>query len=286
MTILNPILGKEFDNDKLSVLDILAEDEQGRKFNIEMQASVTSELPQRLAFYLTTIYSNQLTEGVGYSSLRQAISICVLTRSMFPDDHQLHLDFRLRSPSGLILTNDLQIHLLELPKLCLTEENVCQATAIERWAYFLRNADRLSWDDVKRIFPDPEIAEAAGVLEMISKSPEEHRLYDLRLKFQRDEVSRIEATQRELEAARAKALHEGRVEGLVEGRVEGRVEGLREGEAKGVQKGVLLGRIALLQELLGISQPTIDEISVLQETELSELAEQLQIQLRNRAPSN
>ena len=35
--ILNPFLGKESEDDKLSVLDILATDEHGRLLNIEMQ---------------------------------------------------------------------------------------------------------------------------------------------------------------------------------------------------------------------------------------------------------
>ena len=108
---------------------------------------------------------------------------------------------------------------------------------------------------MSRIFPDQEFAEAAGVLEMISKSPEEHRVYDMRLKFQRDEATRIAATQREIEAA------------CVEG----------------VQKGVLLGRIAVLQELLGVAEPTADELSSSDESRLTELAEQLQTQVRNRS---
>jgi flagellar biosynthesis/type III secretory pathway protein FliH len=213
---------------------------------------------------------------------------------MFPEDPRLHLDFRMRDSSGLILTNDLQIHLLQLPNLQLTEDNIAQASPIERWAYFLLNADRLSRDDVSRIFPDQEFAEAAGVLEMISKSPEEHRVYDMRLKFQRDEATRLAATQREIEVARVEGETKGRVEGLRDGETKGRVEGLRDGETKGrvegrveglregVQKGVLLGRISVLQELLGVAQPTADELSSFDENRLTELAEQLQTQLRNR----
>ena len=49
--ILNPIVGPNFDGDKWLVLDILAKDDKGRRFNIEMQTSVPSGLRQRLAFY-------------------------------------------------------------------------------------------------------------------------------------------------------------------------------------------------------------------------------------------
>ncbi|MBS0261823.1 MAG: hypothetical protein JSS02_07685 [Planctomycetes bacterium] len=84
-------------------------------------------------------------------------------------------------------------------------------------------------------------------------------MYDMRLKFQRDEATRLAATQREIAAAR--------------------VEGLREGEARGETKG----RIMLLQELLGIAKSTAEELAALDEQQLRELAEQLQTQLRNRS---
>jgi len=130
----------------------------------------------------------------------------------------------------------------------------------------LLNADQLSRDAIRRIFPDAEFGEAAEVLEMISKSPDEHRVYDMRLKFQRDEATRLAATQREIAAAR----------------VEGREEGLREGEARGEARGETKGRIMLLQELLGITKSTAEELAALDELQMRELAEQLQTQLRNR----
>ena len=121
------------------------------------------------------------------------------------------------------------------------------------------NADQLTMEDVKRLFPDDEFTEAVGVLEMISKTPEQRYLYDARLKFQLDEAARLELA---------------REEGIREGEAKGRVEGRREGE--------LLGQIKLLQMLLGIAEPTPDEVSSYDEGQLSELAEHLQRQLRGR----
>ena len=159
----------------------------------------------------------------------------------------------------------------------MTADNVAKATPIERWAYFLLNADKLTREEIRRIFPDEEFGEAAEVLEMISRSPEEHHVYDMRLKFLRDEATRLAATQRDIAAAR----DEGRVEGFREGEARGEARG----EAKGVQKGTLLGRIAVLQELLGIAKSTADEFAGLDENQLGELAERLQTQLRNRGPA-
>ncbi|MFM8474810.1 MAG: PD-(D/E)XK nuclease family transposase, partial [Planctomycetaceae bacterium] len=107
---------------------------------------------------------------------------------------QLHLEFRLREmSSGVILTNDVQVHILQLNHLQITEEMLYNATPIERWAWFLRNVENLSVEDVARLFPDPEFSEAAGVLQMIAQTPEELMEYRARLKYQRDEMARAEA---------------------------------------------------------------------------------------------
>ncbi len=129
----------------------------------------------------------------------------------------------------------------------------------ERWAYFLQNADRLTPEEVCRIFPDEEIAEAAGVLEMISQTPEQLMLYNARLKFQRDEVAKIRKAEED-----------------------GRLEGFREGEMIGEARGLVLGRITLLQELLGIRPSTTGEFAGYDEAQLNDMAEQLQHQLRSR----
>ena len=146
--------------------------------------------------------------------------------------------------ADLILTDDLQIHLLELSKLRVTAQNVYNASPAERWAYFLRNAEQMTKSDISRLFPDEEIAEAAGVLEMISQTPEQRLLYNARLKFQRDEETRL------LEAR---------------------------------QEGAIVGRIHLLQELLGLRQWTMDEFAGCDATQLAELEDQLKQQLRSHS---
>ncbi len=60
---LNRFQDRKYDDDKLSVLDILAIEDHRRRLNIEMQSSPTKELPQRLAFYNARSYVNQLTPG-------------------------------------------------------------------------------------------------------------------------------------------------------------------------------------------------------------------------------
>jgi flagellar biosynthesis/type III secretory pathway protein FliH len=121
------------------------------------------------------------------------------------------------------------------------------------------NADRMTLEEVQRIFPDVEFMEAAGVLEMISKTPEQQMIYDARLKFQRHVAAR-------LELARDEGLREGEARG----------------EARGVLRGEMLGQIKLLQPLLGAIESTPDELSKYEQSQLKDLVEELQRRLRLR----
>ena len=247
VTIRNPFLEKDADDDKLSVLDILAVDQDGRVFNIEMQTTLPAGMNRRLVYHGARIYSGQLNEGESYTALHPVIVICVLTKPLFPAADELHLDFRMRDASGRILADDLQVHLLQLSKLAVTAQNVSSASPIEQWAFFMLNAEKLTVDEVRRMFADQEFTEAAGVLEMISKTPEQRMQYDARLRFQMDEAARLEQARNE-----------------------------------GLQTGALLGRVRAFQELLGVEVQSADELSNYDEARLSELADQLQYQLRNR----
>ena len=259
---LNPIQEQEAEDDKQSILDILATDEHGRTFIIEMQTTVPAGTRQRLAYYTAWQYVDQLRQGQNYASLRPVISICVLTDPMFRKVPELHLHFVLRSETGVILTEDLQVHVLQLSNLRVKEENLRDASPLEQWSYFLLRAEMLTMDEIKRLLPDEVFSEAAGVLDVVAKTPEQKRRYEARLKFQRDE------------AARALTSEQAREQG----RLEGRLEGIDEG----IERGELFGRIKTLQGLVGVRESTREELSDFNDEQLKTLLEQLRDQLRNR----
>jgi hypothetical protein len=121
----------------------------------------------------------------------------------------------------------------------------------------------LNKDDIRRLFPDQEFSEAAGVLEMISQTPEQLMAYNARLKFQRDEAAR---------------MMQARLEGLNEGEQIGEARGIEIGEARGLQ----IGRINVLRELLCLPAWTAAEFSNCDAAQLGTVADQLQQQLRGR----
>jgi predicted transposase/invertase (TIGR01784 family) len=254
--ILNPILEQETDDDKLAILDVKAQDDQGRWLNIEMQTTTQIGLRQRLAYYAASLYVGQMHSGDAYDELRPAISICVLDALLFPDVPDLHLNFRLRNcRHELVLTDDVQVHFLELPKYNPSVHPVIGATPLEKWAYFFRYASQLTPDEISGRLTDAEFIEAAGVLEMIAQSPREREMYEARLKFERDKSWWIKT---------AKA------------------EGHAEGRAEGIERGEYSGQIRLLQRLLGLPESSASDLVELEFEQLSSLAAQLQAQLRDR----
>lgn len=266
----NPTLGKNHQDDKWVILDILVTDDEGRKYNIEMQMSIPAGQRQRLAFYLSRLYASQLNEGETYRQLRPAIVICVLLNPLIPQVPELHREFLMRDTSGNPLTEDLQIHLLQLTYLTVTRENLATASPMERWAYFLLNAETMSEDELRELFPEPEFVEAIGVLKVIHETPEKMHEYSARLKLQLDEIARMDYA---IDEARKVALQEGEEKGRKEGEEKGRQEGRQEGRIETIQ---------VLQRLNMLRESTFEELSGFDESELNAICEALQRQLRVR----
>lgn len=250
--ILNPIVGKDYEADKSSILDVLATDSQGRIFDIEVQTTVPAGLPERLTYYAATQLIEQLGEGDSYLRLRPSIGICILDAILFHEVPHLHLDFRLRTGAGLALTDCLQVHLLELPKYAPPADNGPITDPLEQWTYFFRLASASTAEELSRRLADPVFAEATGILEMIAKTPEERRFYEARLKMQRDEQARLEAA---------------------------RDQGIAEGEAR----GEAIGRVKLLEQLAGLPASSSEVLRQRTLEELAAMERELQRRLRERS---
>ena len=220
---LNPIIPQEFESDKLALLDILAEDEIGRRFNIEVQRTNPGWLPERLTYYAATQLIEQIGEGDSYSRLRPSIGICLLKAQLFPKLPDYHQEFRLRTKSGIELTKCLEIHLLELPKYPKGSDNRSVVDPLDQWMHFFRNAEGSSPEKIRECLASPIFEEALGVLEMISRTPDQRRYYNARLKWELDENTRREAE----EAARAASRAEGEAIGEARGEARAKAEQIR-----------------------------------------------------------
>jgi len=271
--ILNPIQDKDFDEDKLAVLDILARDSEGRQYNIEMQSTLPVALAQRLTYYNCQSYARQLKSGESFDQLKPTIGICVLNGMLFANAEGYHLSFRLRCDQDpqLVFNPDLELHLLELPKYRAAVNNVEGLGPLEQWLYFLKFADSLAPGDLANQLADDAFRQATGVLKMISESSDEREFYEARRR-------ELDSMENWVAAARREAMKVG----LEQGREQGREEGREEGIGLGLDQGALMGKVQMLQEILGEAESTKEELSKLDSAELNKLIAELQLRLRGR----
>src|ERR1700687_3772642 len=141
--LLNPFNPKEAFDDKLSILDIKARDEAGRQFNVEMQMLAFRYYEKRILYYACRLHQQQLREGEDYCQLEPTISISFLDHVLFPQLPEYHLRFRLlESSRHVTFSEDLEFHLLELPKFIKPATEL--KNDLDIWLYFLRHAEKMN----------------------------------------------------------------------------------------------------------------------------------------------
>jgi predicted transposase/invertase (TIGR01784 family) len=231
--LLNPYTDKDAPDDKLSIFDIYARSQDGRLIDIEMQLFNRYDIEKRTLFYWSKRYAAQLKEGHTYNTLQKCVTINLLNYKLLPGA-QVHHVFHLReNKSGLCFSDDLEVHVLELPKL---DASTAPAGAgLTNWLLFLKNEDQSMWEALR--MNEPKLKKAMDTLEYLSQDEQARMVYEARQKYLHDEASRLCAT----ETAMDRGLKEGRKEGLKQGRAEGREEGLKEGLKEGREEGIQEG---------------------------------------------
>ena len=125
ISLKTPFLLKQFVKDKDSVLDLRAEDEKGRVFNLEIQIAKHPGFAERALYYWSRIYGSQMLEGDEYRDLKPVVTIWIMDFVLMPDRRHLPKLFRpvdVLAGAGTrsaerTLSEQMNILLLELPLL-------------------------------------------------------------------------------------------------------------------------------------------------------------------------
>ncbi len=108
VTIENPYNLQDFEDDKLSILDVKAVDGGGAIYDVEMQLAIFAGLVQRIVFYGCELYAGQLKAGDNYAGLHPVYSICLVNGILWPEATRVHHAFRLADEeSGRVLQRNL-----------------------------------------------------------------------------------------------------------------------------------------------------------------------------------
>lgn len=276
---LNPYSDKITLDDKLSILDVKARDQSAWLYDLEMQMLVLAALSPRALYYWAKSYAEQLSAGDDYTRLRRTISICFVNGVVFREWPEYHTCFRLLDPSGeLCLTEDLEIHIIELPKFRKTLAEL--ETDLDFWLYFLKNGEELDADALPAELDRGEIRKAMGVLKMLAQSDMERELYEGRLKAKRD-MQTLETERRIAEDQRRTAEDQRRTaEERWRTAEEQRADWQQRYEAadreREAAKRMLVRQIQFCERLLGRRLSNAEELTACRLDELRDLAERLE----------
>lgn len=118
VTVTNPIKERDFADDKLAIMDIVAKADDGRQFTIEIQVTDEHDMEKRALYYWSSIFTSQMHIGMAYEELKKTIGINILNYRLWSQTEKYHTVFLpLEETEGFLLIDIAEIHFLELPKM-------------------------------------------------------------------------------------------------------------------------------------------------------------------------
>lgn len=216
-------------DDKYNRVDVLAEDETGELYLIEVQNETEFAYFQRMLFGASKLVTEYINRGQGYENIRKVYSINIVYFNLgCGTDFVYHgkTEFRGIHNDEILLLSPFQqqkFNVSEVSELYpeyyilkVNDFNRWSKVPLEQWIYFL-NTGYI-----------PEDATAPGLSEAREKL-QLGRMTKAELAAYYHHLDNVVILRDNIYTAR----NEGRIEGLAEGRA----EGLAEGEAKGLAKG-------------------------------------------------
>jgi predicted transposase/invertase (TIGR01784 family) len=213
ITLKNPYNVSDYAEGKLSILDIKAEGEDGRLFDVEMQIRGSKYYGKRALFYWAKIFGSQLDYvlaenqdnddniEVGYSDLKKCIVISLMDFNFF-DDKKYYRFYTLKDSQTHEVHKDLDyldLYFIELKKYKGKLQNI--NTTLERWITFLNNAHKYDNKTLpKELAEIKEIRKASQKLDAMYLDEKEKSYYEAQQKFWLDQNTMMkEAVEKALE---------------------------------------------------------------------------------------
>ncbi len=226
ITFIDREIDPQFEEDKLSRLDLFGIADDGSRINIEVQLVNLRNMEKRTLYYWAKMYQS-LHRGEDYEQLNRAITINLLNFSLLPQK-QAHTMYGLYDlPSGHRLTEDIEIHFLEIPNFEV--KSVREMKRLDRWlAYF---SNKLNETETEALaMSEAAIQEAMKAEHVFMQDDIERWQYEQREKAIRDYISGMRSSQRE-------------------GMKRGMEEGLKQGLKQGIEKTSLQNLKSLMKNM-------------------------------------
>ena len=236
----NIVLRRETAKDKMGVLDVLVKVDDEEYYNLEMQLTEKKQLMERLLYYWSKIYTRNIKMGEDYTGLKRTIEVLIVDFEIKDlKELEYHSKWKIieEKDRKLILTNALEIHILELPKIKKEEG---KETELIKWLKFIKDPESI---EVKKYMKEnKEIKEAGEKLKVISEDEKMQRIAELKQKAIMDKKAEIDfATEK----------------GIDIGKSEGKKERTKEIAKRMKEEGI---EIQVIQKVTGLTEKEIKEL--------------------------
>ena len=181
----NIVLRREKLEDKMGVLDVLVKINKNEYCNVEMQLIEKDKLLERILYYWARIYTKNLKSGNDYINLRKTIEVLIVNFEIKElKELEYHSKWKIIEEKNrkLILTEDLELHIIEIPKIYRKEGKEEELT---KWIYFIENPESEKVGEYMK--ENKEMKEAKEKLEVMSEDERMQILAELKEKAIRDE---------------------------------------------------------------------------------------------------
>ncbi len=179
------MLGNRIDS-KTGRLDIRVKFNDGEDCDIELQVSEYEYMDKRMLEYWSEMYTLKINSGDDYDVLKPCISILIANYKInkLSDIKEYHTVWNLRERKhpNKILTKDIELHILEIPKIRNTD---IKKDELALWLKFIENPKN---EEVENNMEESDcLKQAKEELAYLSSDPDFKRLVDARAGFLRDQ---------------------------------------------------------------------------------------------------
>lgn len=264
---------QEDEFDKQNRVDLLAENDKGELFLIEVQNNSEYAYFQRMLFGTSKLVTEYINRGKGYGFIRKIYSVNIVYFNLGNGTDVVYhgkTEFRGIHNGELLNLSPFQKQKFNVDAvsdlypeyyiLKVNDFNKWSKVPLEQWIYFL-NTGNIPADATA-----PGLSEAREKLQLVRMSKAELNAYYHHL-------DNVVILRDNIVTARGEGRLEGRAEGRLEGRLEGRAEGRLEGRAEGINIGTEQTKTDIARQMKsdGMSVSTIMKYTGLTEEEIGKL---------------
>lgn len=139
-TLMPTILSKDTEDGKYGILDVRVRMKNGSQMDLEMQVAPFEFWNNRVIFYLSKMYAEQVKEGDKYKNLKPCIQVSILNFNLFHEDRTCFREIAFCDlTTKQKYTDLLEIYVLELKKLPPEQK---EEPLIIKWMRFLAAESR------------------------------------------------------------------------------------------------------------------------------------------------